>query len=218
MTDQPEPWEPGSGPVAAGSGDLRRYAPATERNRDAILGLLREELPSSGLVLEVASGSGEHAIHFAAALPDLDWQPSDPDPAALASIEAWRQEAGLTNLRTPIRLDAAAPWPVDRADAILCINMVHISPWIATLGLLRGAGACLPPEGLLYLYGPYLRDDVETAPSNLAFHASLKARDPQWGLRRVEDVIAAADAQGLRFDRLVEMPANNLSLLFKRRD
>lgn len=218
MTDRPEPWEPGSGPVAAGSSDLRRYAPATERNRDAILGVLREELPSSGLVLEVASGSGEHAIHFAAVLPDLDWQPSDPDPAALASIAAWREEAGLANLRAPIRLDAAAPWPVDRADAILCINMVHISPWIATLGLLRGAGACLPPGGLLYLYGPYLRDDVETASSNLAFDASLKARDPQWGLRRVEDVIAAADAQGLRFNRLVEMPANNLSLLFRRRD
>lgn len=214
MTEGPEPWEPGSGRVAAG----KRYAPATERNRDAILAILREELPPSGLMLEVASGSGEHAIHFAAAFPDLDWQPSDPDPAALASIAAWREEAGLANLRSPIRLDAAAPWPADQADAILCINMVHISPWSATLGLLRGAGACLPPGGLLYLYGPYLRDDVETAPSNLAFDASLRARDSQWGLRRVEDVIAAADAQGLRFDRLVEMPANNLSLLFRKRD
>lgn len=214
MTDGAEPWEPGSGPVAAG----KRHAPATERNRDAIVAVLREELPPSGLVLEVASGSGEHAIRFAAAFPALDWQPSDPDSAALVSIAAWREEAGLANLRPPVRLDAAAPWPVERADAILCINMVHISPWTATLGLLRGAGACLPPGGLLYLYGPYLREGVETAPSNLAFDASLRARDPQWGLRRVEDMIAAADAQGLRFDRLVEMPANNLSLLFRKRD
>ena len=214
MTDGAEPWEPGSGPVAAG----KRHAPATERNRDAIVAVLREELPPSGLVLEVASGSGEHAIRFAAAFPALDWQPSDPDSAALVSIAAWREEAGLANLRPPVRLDAAAPWPVERSDAILCINMVHISPWTATLGLLRGAGACLPPGGLLYLYGPYLREGVETAPSNLAFDASLRARDPQWGLRRVEDMIAAADAQGLRFDRLVEMPANNLSLLFRKRD
>ena len=214
MTDGAEPWEPGSGPVAAG----KRHAPATERNRDAIVAVLREELPPSGLVLEVASGSGEHAIRFAAAFPALDWQPSDPDSAALVSIAAWREEAGLANLRPPVRLDAAAPWPVERSDAILCINMVHISPWTATLGLLRGAGACLPPGGLLYLYGPYLREGMETAPSNLAFDASLRARDPQWGLRRVEDMIAAADAQGLRFDRLVEMPANNLSLLFRKRD
>lgn len=213
MTGGPEPWEAGSGPVASG----RRHAPATARNRDAILAVLREELPSSGLVLEVASGSGEHAIHFAAAFPCLDWQPSDPDPTALASIAAWRAEAGLANLRPPLALDAAAPWPVASADAILCINMIHISPWAATLGLLRGAGACLPPGGLLYLYGPYIRDEVETAPSNLAFDASLKARDPQWGLRRVEDVIAAAAAEGLRFDRLVAMPANNLSLIFRRR-
>ncbi|HKY80762.1 MAG TPA: DUF938 domain-containing protein [Sphingobium sp.] len=212
MMDGPEPWIPGSGPPDAS----KRYAPAAERNRDAILSVLRQELPTSGLVLEVASGSGEHAIHFAAAFPDLDWQPSDPDPAALASIAAWREEAGLPNLRQPIRLDAAAPWPVDSADAILCINMVHISPWTATLGLLRGAGACLPRGGLLYLYGPYLRDGVDTAPSNLAFDASLRARDPQWGLRRVEDMIAAADAAGLRFDRLVDMPANNLSLLFRK--
>lgn len=213
MTERPEPWEPGSGPVAAG----KRHAPATERNRDAIVAVLRKELPASGLVLEVASGSGEHAIHFAAAFPDLDWQPSDPDPAALTSITAWREEAGLANLRPPIRLDATVPWPVGSADAILCINMVHISPWAATLGLLRGAGACLSSHGLLYLYGPYLREGVETAPGNLAFDASLRARDPHWGLRRVEEVIAAARAEDLLFDHLVEMPANNLSLLFRRR-
>ena len=214
MTDRPAPWEPGSGPAAAG----KRHAPATERNRDAILAVLRDELPSSGLVLEVASGSGQHVVHFAAALPALDWQPSDPDPAALASIESWRQEAGLPNVRPPLRLDASADWPVERADAILCVNMFHISPWEATLGLMKGAGAVLPPGGLLYLYGPYLRENVETAPSNLAFDASLKARDPQWGLRRVEDVIAAAAHEGLVFRRLLEMPANNLSLIFRRRD
>ena len=212
MTDRPEPWEPGSVPATSG----KRHAPATQRNRDAILAILREELPPVGLVLEVASGSGEHACYFAAALPTLEWQPSDPDSLALASIEAWRAEAMLPNLRAPIRLDAAAAWPVTKADAILCINMTHISPWAATLGLMAGAGRSLPPGGLLYLYGPFIRDDIDTAPSNLAFDASLKARDPQWGLRRVEDVAAAAGASGLALDRLAEMPANNLSLLFRR--
>lgn len=206
-------WVPGE----TGGEAQKRYAPATLRNRDAILTVLRDALPPAGLVLEVASGSGEHAIHFAAALPALEWQPSDPDPAALASIAAWRAEAGLPNVRAPILLDAAGDWPIDRADAILCINMVHISPWDATLGLLRGAGRALPTGGLLYLYGPYIRDDVETAPSNLAFDASLKARDPRWGVRRLEDVVAAAERQGLRFDRLVEMAANNLSVIFRRR-
>ncbi|RJG56768.1 DUF938 domain-containing protein [Sphingobium terrigena] len=205
-------WVPGE----AGGEAQKRHAPATLRNRDAILLILRDILPPAGLVLEVASGSGEHAIHFAAALPALEWQPSDPDPAALASIAAWQAEAGLANLRAPIQLDAAGDWPVDRVDAILCINMVHISPWDATLGLMQGAGRALPPGGLLYLYGPYIRDDVETASSNLAFDASLKARDPRWGVRRLEDVVAAAEAQGLRFDRLVEMAANNLSVIFRR--
>ncbi|MDO7834693.1 DUF938 domain-containing protein [Sphingobium sp. HBC34] len=214
MTDGPEPWEPGSGRVAA----EKRFAPATMRNRDAIVAVLDDALPSCGLVLEVASGSGQHAVHFAVSFPLLDWQPTDPDPAALASIAAWRAEANLPNLRPPIRLDAAADWPVAQVDAILCINMVHISSWDATLGLLKGAGQMLPPGGLLYLYGPYTRAGVETAPSNLAFDASLKARDPRWGLRRLEDVVAAADRQGLRLDRVIDMPANNLSLLFRRRD
>ncbi|MBZ9647834.1 class I SAM-dependent methyltransferase [Sphingobium sp. 3R8] len=212
MIDRPEPWEPGSGPAVAD----KRYAPATERNRDAIVAVLRDQLPSSGLVLEVASGSGEHAVHFAVAFPSLDWQPSDPDPAALASIAAWRAEADLSNLRSPIRLDATGEWPNAQADAIVCINMIHIAPWQATLGLLKGAGEALSPGGLLYLYGPYARAGVDTAPSNLAFDVSLKARDPRWGLRSVEDVVAAADAQGLGLDRLVDMPANNLSLLFRK--
>lgn len=213
MTDRPEPWQPGSGPAVAG----KRFAPATERNRDAILAVLRDELPPSGRVLEVASGSGEHAVHFATALPALDWQPSDPDPAALASIEAWRAEAGLANLLPAIMLDAAAQWPVEKADAVICINMVHISPWAAAIGLMQGAGKVLPPGGLLYLYGPYFREGIVTAPSNLAFDASLRARDAAWGLRRVEDVIAIADEEALDFQRLVEMPANNLSLLLRRR-
>lgn len=213
MTEKPEPWQPGSGPAIA----EKRHAPATLRNRDAIADVLLGVLPPAGLVLEVASGSGEHAIHFATIFPALDWQPTDPDPAALTSIAAWRDEAGLPKLRPPLMLDAAGDWPIDRADAIACINMVHISPWEATLGLMKGAGAALPPGGLLYLYGPYLRDGVEIAPSNLAFDASLKARDPRWGVRAVGDVVAAAAAEGLAFDRLVEMPANNLSLLFQKR-
>ncbi|MFC3442307.1 DUF938 domain-containing protein [Sphingobium rhizovicinum] len=213
MTNRPEPWQPGSGPSVAG----KRHAPATERNRDAIVAVLRDALPASGVVLEVASGSGEHAVHFAVSFPDLDWQPTDPDQAALISIAAWRAEASLRNLRPPLQLDASGDWPIAHTDAILCINMIHISPWEATLGLLKGAEETLPPGGLLYLYGPYIRDGVETAASNLAFDASLKARDPRWGLRRMEDVVAAARAEGLEFEQRIEMPANNLSLMFRRR-
>jgi SAM-dependent methyltransferase len=178
---------------------------------------LRGVLPPAGLVLEVASGSGEHAVHFARAFPDLDWQPSDPDPEALTSIAAWSGEAGLANLRPPIQIDAIADdWPIDRADAIACINMIHISPWSATVGLIAQAAQILPAGGPLYLYGPYLRDDAATAPSNIAFDQSLRARDPAWGLRTVKDVVALASAHGLAFERLVEMPANNLSLVFRR--
>ena len=196
---------------------MKRNAPAAERNRDPIADVLRELLPESGLVLEVASGTGQHAAAFASLFPDLIWQPSDPDPDSLASIDAWREEARLPNLRTSIRLDAAAdPWPVERADAILCINMVHISPWAATLGLLRGAAALLPSGGPLILYGPYRRADVITAPSNDSFDLSLKARNPEWGLRNLEDVSSAAWEQGLRFERLFEMPANNVTLAYRR--
>lgn len=191
------------------------HAPATLRNRDPILAVLREALPGSGLVLEVASGTGEHVRHFAEALPALSFQPSDPDAAARASIAAWC--AGLPNVLPPLALDAAATdWPIARAEALLCINMVHISPWAATLGLFAGAARLLPEGAPLYLYGPYRRADVPTAPSNEAFDDSLKARNPAWGLRRLEDVHAVADAAGFAFDRLVEMPANNLSVLFRR--
>ncbi len=194
--------------------NAKRHAPATERNRDPILEVLREVLPASGLVLEIASGSGEHAVHFASALPTLTFQSSDPDPDAVASIAAWGWEANLPNLRTPLQLDASADWAFDHADAILCINMIHISPWAATLGLLRNAARILSVGAPLYLYGPYRREGIPTTPSNEAFDQSLKARNPEWGLRIVEDVVAAA--AGFDLERLVEMPANNLSLIFRR--
>ena len=196
---------------------MKRQAPATERNRDPIAAVLRALLPDRGTVLEIASGTGEHAVHFARAFPGLKWQPSDPDAAALASIAAWRAESGLANLAAPLALDAASDdWPVARADAILCVNMVHISPWSATQGLMRGAARALAGGAPLILYGPYRRAEVATAPSNEAFDRSLKARDPAWGLRDVEAVVAEAQGRGLGFERLFEMPANNIVLLFRR--
>lgn len=193
----------------------RRHAPATARNRDPIAAVLEAELPAEGLVLEIASGSGEHCAFFAGQFPALQWQPSDPDEAALASIADWCE--GLPNVLPPLALDAAAQdWPVAAADAILCVNMVHISPWEATLGLMAGAARLLAPGAPLILYGPYRRRDMPTAESNEAFDLSLKARDPRWGLRHVEDVSAAAATQGLVLRRIVEMPANNLSLAFRR--
>ena len=174
-------------------------------------------LPQHGLVLEVASGSGEHALHFARTFPNLHWQPSDPDPAALRSIEAWRTEAGLANLLPPVALDArSGTWPVARADAILAINMVHISPWDATVGLLRGAGRLLGRGAPLYLYGAYFQSGVEAAPSNLAFDASLKARNPDWGVRDLESVIAEAGTHGFALASITPMPANNLSVVLRR--
>ncbi|WP_287940106.1 DUF938 domain-containing protein [Sphingopyxis sp.] len=206
------PWIPSDG----SEGD-KRHAPATLRNRDAIAAVLGDWLPASGTVLEVASGSGEHAVHFAAAFPKLDWQPSDPDPAALASIAAWSAEAGLPNIAAPLHLDASAPdWPLGHADALLCINMVHISPWAATLGLFAGAARLLGPGAPLILYGPYLEADVATADSNLAFDESLRSRNPAWGLREVEAVIDAAAPHGFRFAERRTMPANNLMLLFRK--
>jgi SAM-dependent methyltransferase len=203
---------------SAGSAGRKRHAPAAMRNRAPIIEVLAEELPVEGLVLEVASGSGEHVVAFARRFPDLDWQPSDADPSALASIEAWGTDEALPNLRDPVTLDAASgTWPVDRADALLCINMVHISPWSATAGLMRGAGRLLRPGAPLILYGPYRQHGVATAPSNEAFDRSLKDRDAQWGLRLVEDVAAEAEANGLGLTRIVEMPANNLILVFRKR-
>jgi len=197
--------------------DPRRSAPHVARNAELIADVLREILPERGLVVEVASGTGEHVLHFARAFPSLSWQPSDPDPAALASIEAWRIAAGSANLLPPVALDARVPdWPIAATDALLCINMVHISPWAATVGLMRGAGRLLAPGAPLYLYGAYRQAGVATAPSNLAFDLSLKARDPEWGVRDLEDVVAEAEMNSLRLDRVVSMPANNLSVVFRK--
>jgi SAM-dependent methyltransferase len=194
---------------------LRRHAPATLRNRAPIATILAQLLPPAGRVLEVASGSGEHCAYFAEHFPKLEWQPSDPDPDSLASIEAWCE--GLDNVRPPLALDAAAAdWPVEQADALLCVNMVHISPWEATLGLMAGAARVLAPAAPLILYGPYREAGVPTAPSNEAFDQSLRSRNPAWGLRLLDAVIAAATAEGLAFDRRVAMPANNLIVAFRR--
>lgn len=197
--------------------DARRHAPAAARNRDAILAVLAEALPPAGLVLEVASGTGEHAVHFAHALPALRWQPSDPDSGARASIAAWREAEGPANLLPPLALDAAAAdWPLERADAMVCINMVHISPWAATQGLMAGAARLLPPRAPLVLYGPYRRAGHPIEPSNQAFDEDLRRRDPRWGLRSVEDVAACARERGLELERQVAMPANNLCLVFRK--
>ena len=194
--------------------DPKQRAPAAARNRASIQAVLAQELPAQGTVLEIASGSGEHAVAFASAFPAITWQPSDPSDAALASIAAWRAEAGLANLRAPVQLDTrAAAWPVPQADAIVCINMVHISPWAATLGLFAGAARGLPPGGLLYLYGPYRFAGAFTAASNAEFDRSLRARDPAWGVRDVDDLVAAA--RGLTLHQTIAMPANNHSLIFR---
>lgn len=207
-----QPWMPGDGDPAD-----KRHAPATLRNRDAIAAVLADWLPEAGTVLEVASGSGEHVVHFAAAFPHMGWQPSDPDPAGLTSITAYRAEAGLANIAPPLALDASAPeWPIDRAGAVLCINMVHISPWEATLGLFAGAARLLAPAAPLILYGPYVEPDVPTAESNLAFDASLRSRNLAWGLRDTDAVKGAAADAGLAFAERRAMPANNLMLLFRR--
>ena len=197
-------------------GEQRRSAPHVARNAEPIVDVLRDILPEAGLVLEIASGTGEHALHFARAFPHLSFQPSDPDPVALASIEAWRAEAP-PNLLPPVQLDASADeWPIGRADAMLCINMVHISPWAATLGVLAGAARLLAGGCPLYLYGAYRQQGVPTAPSNETFDQSLKVRNPEWGLRNLEDVVAEAERRGLTLEAAVPMPANNLSVVFRR--
>jgi len=194
----------------------RRSAPAALRNREPIAEVLAEWLPAAGLVLEVASGTGEHAVYFAERFPELDWQPTDLHREALSSIGAWRKAAGLPNVREPLLLDAAADvWPIDHADAVLSINMVHISPWASALGLIAGAERVLRAGAPLILYGPWLKADIPAAPSNLAFDADLRSRDREWGLRRVEDFAEAArpcfDLADIR-----QMPANNLMLLLRR--
>lgn len=197
--------------------DERRHAPATARNREPILQVLGRVLPASGLVLEVASGSGEHAVHFARALPTLQWQPTDPSPDALRSIAAWSEAEGPANLLAPLALDAAGDaWPVERADAIVCINMIHISPWAATEGLMRGAGRILAGGAPLYLYGPFRRPDRPLEPSNEAFDSDLRRRDSRWGLRSLDEVTTCAATHGLADPEVIEMSANNLSVIFRK--
>jgi len=197
--------------------DQRRVSPAAERNRDPILAVLRRVLPPSGLVLEIASGTGQHAVHFAAALPGIVWQPSDPDQGCRASVAAWSADARLANLRPPLDLDVARDdWPLAQADAIVCINMIHVAPWSATPGLLRGAARLLDAGAPLVLHGPFIRAGRPTAPGNLAFDAELRARDPDWGVRSLEAVAEAAAAHGFRLAEPVEMPANNLTAIFRR--
>ena len=199
------------------SEDARRFAPAVARNKAAITEALARHLPASGLVLEIASGSGEHALHFAKHFPALGFQPTDPDAAALASIAAWQAEVSLPNLLLPLMLDVMADaWPVQKADAVLCINMIHIAPWEATAALMRGAARVLPRDGILFLYGPFKQGGTHTAPSNAEFDSSLRAQDARWGVRDLEAVAEIASAAGFAAPVVEAMPANNLSVILRR--
>ena len=196
---------------------MKREAPAAARNRQPILEVLQPRLPEKGLVLEIASGTGEHVVHYAAARPDLTFQPSDPDADSRASVDDWVRTLGLTNVRPALEIDVTrSTWPVEQANAVLCCNMIHIAPWEAAVGLITGAARLLPPGGLLFTYGPYRRGGRHTAPSNEAFDADLRRRNPAWGVRDLETVIELARGQGFLPPEIVEMPANNLSLLFTR--
>jgi hypothetical protein len=192
-------------------------SPAAERNKEPILAALRRLLPKTGTILELASGTGQHAMHFARALPKLTWQPSDPDPEALAAIRAREAATPLANVRLPLALDVlVTPWPIARADAILCINMLHIAPWAAAQALFIHAGQLLATGSLLILYGPFKRGGRHTAPSNEAFDASLRSRDPEWGVRDLDDAALLAEAQGFQAAEVLEMPANNVLVVFRK--
>ncbi|KAA1013198.1 DUF938 domain-containing protein [Paraburkholderia panacisoli] len=197
---------------------LRQHSPSAERNREPILAVLRDALPATGHVLEIASGTGQHAMCFAGALPGLDWQPSDADTDARASIAAWLAHDALPNVRAPLALDVHQPdWGVDSLDAVVCINMIHISPWSAAEALFAGASRRLVEGGVLYLYGPYKRGGAHTSPSNDAFDQQLRSRDPAWGVRDMEAVIALGASVGFVCDEPIAMPANNFSLVFRKR-
>ncbi|HET8791430.1 MAG TPA: DUF938 domain-containing protein [Modicisalibacter sp.] len=197
------------------NGGARLSSPATQRNREPILEVLGEVLPNDGTVLEIASGSGEHAFYFSYHLPQVTWYPSDANAAARASITAWRNKGGPPNLCAPLALDVTRkPWPRVDFDALVCINMLHIAPWEAAQALFDGAKR-LPVDGVLYLYGPFKREGSHTAPSNASFDADLRRRDARWGIRDLEAVVALGESHGLALARIVEMPANNLSLVFK---
>lgn len=212
--------------------DARQYAPATQRNREPILEVLLQVLPPKGTVLEISSGTGEHAVFFASRLHPREWIPSDPNPIARASIAAWRESCPTDNLYPPIALDVCdAVWTIEGDEppeplqdidlkqdpivAIVNINMIHIAPWSACLGLMAGAGRILPPGGILYLYGPFKQGGRQTAPSNATFDASLQMQNPEWGVRDLEEVIAVAETQNLSLVKTYAMPANNLSVIFK---
>lgn len=197
--------------------DHRLDAPAVARNKGPILGVLRRVLPDTGVVLEIASGTGQHVVHFARALPALDWQPSEPDAGGRRSIAAWIAAENVANVRAPIDIDVVGgDWPVDAADAVVCINMIHIAPWAATPALMAGASRLLPAGAPLVLYGPFRRDGINTAPSNARFDIDLKIRNAAWGIRDIADVTAEAEAAGLRLDEVVEMPANNFTVVFRK--
>lgn len=194
-----------------------RSAPAAERNKGPILSVLERVLPPSGFAVEIASGTGQHVVHFAAALPQWTWQPTEADPGMHGSIAGWIAQSGIGNVLPPLALDVCEPeWPVEHADAVVCINMVHISPWRATEQLLAGCGRLLGPGGLLFLYGPYRRFGRHTAPSNETFDEDLRRRNPLWGVRDLEAVVEVATRHGLVLSEVVGMPANNLSVLFVR--
>jgi SAM-dependent methyltransferase len=197
---------------------LRQHSPSAERNREPILAVLRDTLPATARVLEIASGTGQHAMCFAGALPGLDWQPSDADAEARASIAAWTAHHALSNVRAPLAIDVhQLDWGVDSLDAVVCINMIHISPWSATQALFAGASRRLVDGGVLYLYGPYKRGGAHTAPSNDAFDQQLRSRNPEWGIRDMETVVALGASVGLVCDEPITMPANNFSLVFRKR-
>lgn len=200
--------------------DPRLYAPSAARNREPIWDVLGQHLPARGLVLEIASGSGEHITHFAkasAANADLVFQPTDPDADARASIDAWVADLELANVQPALELDASSPdWDIAKANVVVCINMIHISPWPATTGLIEGAARLLPADGLLFLYGPYRRDGRHTSPGNEAFDQDLRQRNPAWGVRDLEAVAALAASAGFGPTRIELMPANNLSVMFRR--
>ncbi|WP_107668489.1 DUF938 domain-containing protein [Cyanothece sp. BG0011] len=201
--------------------NLKQYAPATQRNREYILEVLLRVLPASGNILEIASGTGEHSLFFAPAFSPRQWIPSDPNPTARNSIEAWRQDSSIDNIQSPLNINAAnSNWGIEEKQlnitTIVNINMIHISPWSACLGLMKGANRILPSKGILYLYGPYKQEGKHTAPSNESFDQSLRSQNPEWGVRNLEDVIKVAEEKGLIFQEKVEMPANNLSVIFEK--
>ena len=218
MTDESDNRPPVALEQRGVSADQRMFSPTAARNSAPILAALKRVLPSHGLVLEIGCGTGEHAVHFAEAMPSLTWLPSDPDSDSRASTASWIQFTELSNVLPPLDIDVCAKsWGVEQTapfDAIVSLNMVHIAPWAASLGLFAGAGRLLRVGGLLFLYGPFMRDGVHNAPSNAAFDASLKARNPSWGLRDIAELERVGESSGLSLRETIEMPANNMSLVF----